>query len=387
MKDSNGQDENHFFKELDGIYESINKLHPRDRTAGKCDKCPDVCCKNIETIPITQMELDYIKSRSNNNTYDESLFVRFINKNTEKNACPNFNPNLPGCSIYQIRPLACRLFGLSSESLASITSTECYYYGKESRYCIELEHYRQEFNSLLARYYQRASGHIDKLTPADYLKLAALEKDCGHTEKALELYGKAETAFKKNKRMTFIIKAEKCKLANDRKNAVKYYRKALKLMPSDIKTRYSLAYLEFASGDYDSSLKDCYIVEKHLKSPELYNIMGLCLYAKGDFEQAISSYDTALKKEQTGAVLNNKALALKKLGRYDESLKILTELTKTNPEDIQAVMSLGICFAETGKHGDALQCYEKALKINPEFMELLQCIHQTHLNGPSVKES
>ena len=105
-----------------------------------------------------------------------------------------------------------------------------------------------------------------------------------------------------------------------------------------------------------------------------------------DFEHAISHFDRAIAQSPDFAeAYNQRALALYLLERYEDSIEYCKRAIERMPWHFGALAGLGHCYAHLEKPCAAIECYEKALAINPH----LQCIRQTidHLRQRVERES
>jgi len=67
----------------------------------------------------------------------------------------------------------------------------------------------------------------------------------------------------------------------------------------------------------------------------------------------------------------NKALDLRKLGRYEDSIACLNEVLKINPDYMKAWRSRILAIGELDRYKDAARCVDKTLKINPKDEEVV----------------
>ncbi len=371
-----------FFRQIDEIYAAINSLEKQVHFFTEENPCGDCisCCNTSITIPVTSLDLDYIENRTNNKNYREANFIDFLMKKKPGANCPNFDPNLPGCSIYTSRPIVCRTFGYAPESIASITGEYCCYYKKSNPLWQEMEKWVIKFGLLRLEYYKHFMDTINPKTPSDYIYLAQIYTQNGNIEKAMELYEKVEKIFVdgKNQRMILITRAKKFEAAGDTESAAQAYRKLLALLPTDVKSIMNLVFLEYSLGRHDSSLQYCKEALKYIQTGLLYYTMGLCYFAKEDFKKAIESNDNALSFENRSqssqslkmSILSNKAICLERLGRYDESISIFEKVIEMDANNAFAHLSLAINLEKTGKSDQAEKHFKKACEINPQLKTL-----------------
>jgi tetratricopeptide (TPR) repeat protein len=104
---------------------------------------------------------------------------------------------------------------------------------------------------------------------------------------------------------------------------------------------------------------------------DLYFEQALILSTNGDYEEAIASYDQALKfKPDYHEAWNNRGVALADLGRIEEAIASYNQALKFKPDFHEAWYGRGIALGKLGKMNEAIASYDKALKIKPDFHEI-----------------
>lgn len=109
-----------------------------------------------------------------------------------------------------------------------------------------------------------------------------------------------------------------------------------------------------------------------------YNL-GKALHRKADrtpdgaegYEAALKAYERALElKPAHTSALNNKAVALRKLGRHEEALEVYDELIGNDPTYGHAWFNKGLLLDLMGLDAEARKCIEVASGLDPEFARL-----------------
>lgn len=103
------------------------------------------------------------------------------------------------------------------------------------------------------------------------------------------------------------------------------------------------------------------------QNPELYFQRGL-VYENLDLpEKALADYVACRKLDDRRTdALNNQAVQLAKLQRYDEAILAFSELVELDREDFLGFRNRGRCRFDMHDDTGALQDYDTALKLNPE---------------------
>ncbi|MCF6201330.1 MAG: tetratricopeptide repeat protein [Hydrogenimonas sp.] len=87
-------------------------------------------------------------------------------------------------------------------------------------------------------------------------------------------------------------------------------------------------------------------------------------YAEGRYEKAAKLYEE-LAKDGSEEAKFNRADSLYKAGRYSEALKVFKSLSKGSLE-FKRLHNMGNCYAKLEKIDEAIDAYEKALKIKED---------------------
>jgi tetratricopeptide (TPR) repeat protein len=73
------------------------------------------------------------------------------------------------------------------------------------------------------------------------------------------------------------------------------------------------------------------------------------------------------------------------LGKHDEAIEYYDKALKINPENELALTYTGLSLTILGKHDEAIEYYDKALKINPENELALDNKNQALVKTPQWK--
>ena len=86
------------------------------------------------------------------------------------------------------------------------------------------------------------------------------------------------------------------------------------------------------------------------------------------YEEAIECADALLEQAPWFAeVWNQRAIAFFHLGRHRESANDSHQTLELNPYHFGAVAGMGQCYVELGEMAAALECFRRALKLNPDL--------------------
>ncbi len=96
--------------------------------------------------------------------------------------------------------------------------------------------------------------------------------------------------------------------------------------------------------------------------------LGNIYLKKGDFQNALLQYQTALEREPNLPRAHlNRGVIFFKLGDYTEAEKEFLEEIKANPQDEKAYNNLSVLYRLQGKSSQAIQFAQKALQSRPNY--------------------
>lgn len=101
---------------------------------------------------------------------------------------------------------------------------------------------------------------------------------------------------------------------------------------------------------------------------------------RGDYQHAIAHFDNAIRLcPDYPEAYNQRALAYYLLERYEQSIADCRKAVELMPIHFGAWAGMGHCYAHLGKIWQALECYEKALSINPHMSQIRQAVEELKL--------
>ena len=159
--------------------------------------------------------------------------------------------------------------------------------------------------------------------------------------------------------------------------ADEYYQKALEINPEDVDALGFSALNKIHLKDLDTAMMQ---IEKAIeKAPSmsfLQYIAGKIKYLQGKFEDAkfylIKSYET----EKTHDVENLLALCYYELGNYEQANSIFEKMLEANPLNVNLLLSSARCYEKMSNNDKALELYEKITDAFPECEEAQEMIRK-----------
>jgi tetratricopeptide (TPR) repeat protein len=194
---------------------------------------------------------------------------------------------------------------------------------------------------------------------------------------------------------------------HDYEKAAEHYRKAIEVQDRYAEAHNNLGNALRALGDSEAALSEYErAIELRENYAEAYNNMGTALRDKQKLEEAEFSYRRAIQiRPNYIEAGNNLSTLLIQQKRYDDALRILGDILKIQPKNIQTLVCvaraqlmrgahstaeraarmalaedaesaeaytvLGQIYHELDRYDESVANYEKALKIKPESLETL----------------
>ena len=110
------------------------------------------------------------------------------------------------------------------------------------------------------------------------------------------------------------------------------------------------------------------VIENHPRVSILYNILGIALQKKGDFNESILNFNQAINIQPNFDLAhNNLGNVLKETGKFEEAMISYQQAIKLNPNYAEAYSNLGNALGDLGKFEEAITNYQQALKRNPKY--------------------
>jgi protein O-GlcNAc transferase len=100
------------------------------------------------------------------------------------------------------------------------------------------------------------------------------------------------------------------------------------------------------------------------------NLLGAALQAQGKSQEALASYDQAIKlKPNYAEAYSNRGVVLKELGQLAEAIASYDQAIKLKPDDVGAYYNRGNALKGLGQLAEAIASYDQALKLKPDYAE------------------
>jgi tetratricopeptide (TPR) repeat protein len=132
----------------------------------------------------------------------------------------------------------------------------------------------------------------------------------------------------------------------------------------------NIGIIQFARGENENALKSFNAALKYNPNhPDLNYFIGICLNNIGKFQEAIDSFDKLHKIDPENIPNKLKmAVIFYNLGMWDKAEKINRNILEKKPEYADVHFHLGLSLLSQGKASEAAVYFDKALKINPNYI-------------------
>ena len=136
----------------------------------------------------------------------------------------------------------------------------------------------------------------------------------------------------------------------------------------------------YKNGKYQEAINQINVLDETFPNvPILFNLVGACYKALGQFELSIKMYKTAVDlKPDYADAYNNLGSLLKDLGQFDNALKSYDMALEANPNFLEVLNNRGIILNELQLYGDAIESYQKAISINSSVAEVFNNLGNTY---------
>ena len=178
---------------------------------------------------------------------------------------------------------------------------------------------------------------------------------------------------------------------------VRLYRETAAMMPHSWKLRNQLAQMLTAVGDPEESLlqieKSLAITGSSLNSADAmllkgqaYNNLGNTYIGAGQYQQAVESYDEAIRLNPEYALAyNNRGGAYVQLGEYETAIADYGAATRINPLYANAYFNRALAYVQANRIAEARQDLTKAADLGVDGAKLEYLIDQLEAGAGAVQ--
>lgn len=221
-----------------------------------------------------------------------------------------------------------------------------------------------------------------------------------------------KTSDEKNRAPIYFLIGHFYRMSGMYDESIQWYEKAIK---DDPKADYlrALGTVFVAKGDFQRAVE---VLERAVKKapnyPDYQSDLGAAYFRQGRYEEAMISFREAIRLNPGYAnAHNNLAFVYRKKAMFKEADKEIAEAIRLDPAHAVAEYAMGLSYYHGGMfsdfrqpmmidarslgdlyyfqegYGEALACYQKALKVHPRYADIHFCIGQTLLKMNRKKEA
>ena len=168
---------------------------------------------------------------------------------------------------------------------------------------------------------------------------------------------------------------------HDVSGAVGYYRQAIGADPMMIQARQRLAAAAIAREDYAEAIEQYeYLRGFYPEDARIVSSLGHLYFKAGNTDGSISAFETAIAMDpENWSLMDDEVEVLMADGRYQEAIERLNELIDAQPAFPDLVVRLGDVYAGIGYDDRAMASYERAVRMQPDYIEAIIKMGTQHL--------
>ena len=154
-------------------------------------------------------------------------------------------------------------------------------------------------------------------------------------------------------------------------DAVRYFRKVVKIRPNCALSSYNLANSLNSIGRQEAAISSYKQAIRNKRNyAEAHYALGNVYSSVSNYKKAVTHYKEAIRSQpQLAEAHNNLGTALTKLGRQDEAIDSYHSATSIKPNYSEAYHNLAVMLNICGKNEQARVTCLKSIEINPNFAD------------------
>ena len=151
-------------------------------------------------------------------------------------------------------------------------------------------------------------------------------------------------------------------------SAVEQYRLALSLEPDIDEIKLALARALFKLGKWEEALDQGLKIDP--KDEEVWNFLGNCYSVLARIDDAIFSYENAVKVDSTNIdALRNLTFLYQKNGEMDKAITTWKMISDIHSFDAGIKIRLATMLMQNQRYDEAIQEYNKLIKLDPKNLQ------------------
>ena len=163
----------------------------------------------------------------------------------------------------------------------------------------------------------------------------------------------------------------------DFEKADEYYQKALEIKPHDIEALGFSALNKIHLKDFDKAYGQIeHVLEHEINNGFMYFIAGKIRYMQGQYDDAKMFLIKSYELEKTHDAENLLGLCYFELGDYQQANNIFISMLKENPLNVNLLLNSARCYEKLGDKDSALAALDKVVDAFPECEEAQELIRE-----------
>lgn len=175
---------------------------------------------------------------------------------------------------------------------------------------------------------------------------------------------------------------------NRLKEAVDYFRQAIKFQPDNKRALHKLSYVYLANGKLvEAAASFSQLIKlKPVDIGAIFNL-GLIFYDLGKLDDAIASFLEVVRlKPDYPEAYYNLGNFLMVQDKLDEAIVNFREAIKLKPNYAEAFYNIGLALNKKGKISEAISSFRQAIKIKPDYAEAYNNLGNILLDIGNINE-
>jgi protein O-GlcNAc transferase len=149
-------------------------------------------------------------------------------------------------------------------------------------------------------------------------------------------------------------------------------RRVLQITPKNFQALHLLGIIFSQRGNHAEGLRFIDAAVQIKAQASLYNSRGNVLAALKQFDEALTSFETAIALDpQSPLAFGNLGNVYREVGRFDEAIASYDEAIALDPGDAEVFYNRGVVLQELNRFHEAIASYDKAIALKPGYAEAL----------------
>jgi tetratricopeptide (TPR) repeat protein len=228
--------------------------------------------------------------------------------------------------------------------------------------------------------FEEAIDFFKKFVEADpsdgdaWRKLAVSYAGAGKLEEALKSAEEAEKLSPLDPEILDLMGSIHSLLNHD-EEVLRYADKSIQANPENTRPWINKFLILHSLGRIEDA-KKCYLqgvkMAPAIRDPEFWNDLVVDLHGDKDPEKTIAFLDLLIELDPEEISYKfNKLRPLERLERFEDVLQLANEIIEAVPELSPAWQVKGICLLSLEKYEEALRCFERTIRLDPQNSEAM----------------